>query len=371
MHKRISALLITLLLIAMMAPAALAEDTAAVAGEKQVTLQQAYELAVKNSKSLKQAELAVDRALEVKDFRHDYVTYIPSGGSTSPEAAVVYTTAVMADMGYQMAQRSLTVTEDTLYLNVLDKYNDLLAAQENLDYSQKSLSNAQLQKKINELSLALGTTSSIQYGIGSSAYETAKLGVQNAETALDKAYTDFNNLVGLNVSERPVLLDRTAFEPLVVDNLDNAISRILNQDSSIWLQEQKVDLAALKLDLYSGLDPSSDPYEAQRIDVETAELSASDTRSQIAYMLRTIHNSMQQLEEAYLMKEQAAKIAEQTLTLKQLMFDVGMLSQMELSQAQLDAEKASLDRDQMAYQYAYLKLAFEKPWAYISSMSSN
>lgn len=371
MHKRISALLIALLLIAMMAPAALAEDTAALAGEKQLTLQQAYELALKNNNSLKQAELAVDRALEVKDFRHDYVTYIPSGGSTSPEAAAIYTTAVMADMGYQMAKRSLTVAEDTLYLDVLDKYNDLLAAQEKLDYNQKSLSNAQMQKKIDELSLALGTTSSIEYGIGHSAYETAKLEVQNAQTALDKAYTDFNNLVGLNVSERPVLLDRPAFEPLEVDNLDNAISRILNQDASIWMQEQKVDLAALKLDLYSGLDPSSDPYEAQKIDVETAELSASGTRSQMAHLLRTMHNSMQQLEEGYLIKEQVAKIAEQTLTLKQLMFDVGMLSQVELSKAQLEAEKASLDRDQTAYQYAYYKLAFEKPWAYINSMNSN
>lgn len=370
MRKRISALLVMMLLMAMMAPAALAEDTAALAGEKQLTLQQAYELAVKNSNSLKQAELAVDRALEVKDFRHDYVSYIPSGSSTSPEAAAVYTTAVMADMAYQMTKRSLTVTEDALYLNVLDKYNDLLAAQENLDYSQKSLSNAQLQKKINELSLALGMTSSIQYGIGNSAYETSKLAVQNAQTALDKAYTDFNNLVGISVSERPVLLDNTAFEPLEIDNLDNAISRILNEDPSIWMTEQNVDLASLKLDLYSGL-AATEPYDAQEIDVETAELSATDTRSQMAYMLRTIYNSLQQLEEAYLIKEQAANIAQQTLTLKKLMYDVGMLSQLELSQAELEAEKASLDRDQMAYQYAYLKLAFEKPWAYISSMSSN
>lgn len=371
MIKKCAALLVMLLFMAATAPAALAEDTAAPAGERQLTLQQAYELAVKNSRSLQQAELAVERAEDVKDFRHDYVTYIPSGGSTSTEAAATYTAAVMADMAYQMAKKGQTVAEDSLYLSVVDKYNQVLTAQQNSAYSRKSLNTAQMRNRINELSLALGMSSNIEYGIGHSTYETAKLGAQNADTALAKAYTDFNKLLGLNAAARPVLLDQPVLEPLEVDNLDNSISRILDQDPSIWMQEQKVDLAKLELDLYNHMNPARDPYRAEQIDVETEELSASDTRSQMDYMLRTIYNSLQQLEEGYLMKKEAAQIAERTLDLKKLMFDVGLASEMELAQAELDAQKACLDLDQTAYQYAYLKIAFEKPWAYVGSSASH
>lgn len=369
MKKRIAALLVMLLFTAIIAPAALAQDTDSQTGERQLTLQQAYDIAAKNSRSLKQAQLAVDRALEVKEFRLDNVTYTPSG-PTPPEAAAAFTTAAMADMGYQMAVRSKTVGEDSLHLSVMDKYNKLLTAQENLDYSKKSLTNAQLQHKINNLSLALGMTSSIEYSIGDSAFETNKVGLQNAETALEKAYTDFNNLLGINVNERPILLDQPTFEPLAIDDLESTISRTLNQDPTIWLTEQKVDLAAMELDLYSYLNPARDPIEAERIDVETEKLSAMDTRNQMQYMLRTLFNSLQQLEEAYLMKEQAVKIADQTLTLKKLMYDVGMVSEMDMSKAELEAYKAHLDLDQTAYQYTYLKTAFEKPWAYVGSMSN-
>ena len=368
MKKRIAALLAMLLFMALLAPAALAQDTDNQTGERQLTLQEAYDLAAKNSRALKQAELAVDRAEKVKKFRLDQVTYTPSG-PTPTEAATTFTAAAMADTAYQMAVKSKKVAEDALYLSVVQKYNDLIAAQEKLEHSHKSLANAQLQNRINNLSLALGMTSPIQYGIGNSAYETAQLAVENSQTALDKAYTDFNNLLGINIAERPALLDKPSFEPLDIENIENHISRVLNQDPNIWMTEQSVDLAALELDLYNWMNPSRDPYAAEKIDVKTAELSAADTRSQMVYMLRTLYNSVKQLEEGYKMQEQALGIAEQSLTLKKLMYEVGMVSDVEMSTAELEADKARLDLDQMAYQHTYLIMALEKPWAYVAGLS--
>jgi len=369
MKKIMAVLLVMLLFTAIIAPAALAQDTATQTGERQLTLQEAYDLAAKNSRSLKQAQLAVDRALEVKDFRLNQVTYTPSG-PTPTEAAATFTAAAMADTAYQMAVKSKGAAEDTLYLSVVQNYTNLLTAQENLEYSKKSLENAQLQNKINNLSLALGMTSPIQYGIGNSAYETAQLSLETAQTALEKAYTDFNNLLGINAAERPVLLDRPSFEPLNISNIETHISRVLNQDPNIWMKEQSVNLAAMELDLYNYMNPLRDPYAAEKIDVETAELSAADTRSQMEYMLRTLYNSVKQLEEGYKMQEQALNIAEQSLALKKLMYEVGMASKVELSAAELEASKARQDLNKTAYQHMCLKLALEKPWAYVSSLSA-
>lgn len=369
MKKHIAALLAMLLFTAIIAPAVLAQDTATQTGERQLTLQEAYDLAAKNSRSLRQAELAVDRALEVKNYRLDQVSYTPSG-PTPTEAATAFTAAAMADTAYQMAVKSRAVAEDSLYLSVVQNYSNLLAAQENLEYSKKSLENAKLQNRINNLSLALGMTSPIQYGIGNSAYETAQLALETAQTALDKAYTDFNNLLGISVTERPVLLDRPHFEPLNIDNIESHISRVLNQDPNIWMTEQSVNLAAMELDLYNYMNPLRDPYEAEKIDVKNAELSAADTRSQMEYMLRTLYNSVKQLEEGYKMQEQALNIAEQSLTLKKLMYEVGMVSNVEMSNAELEASKARLELEKTAYQHMYLKLALEKPWAYVTGMSA-
>lgn len=356
-------------IIILAAPAVLAQDNATPLGEKQLTLQQAYQLATENSRTLKQAKLAADRAEEVKKFRMDYVTYTPSGPTPSG-AAATFTAATMADIGYQMAVKSKAVEEDKLYLSVVEKYNNLLAAQQKLALSQQTYSNAQMQNKINQLSLALGMTSNIQFNIGYTGFETAKVEVQNAQTGLDKAYNEFNDLLGLNLKERPILLDKPVFEPMQVDNLEGVITRTLDNDPTVWMKEQSTHLEKLQLDLYNYMDPTRDPYEAEKIDVKKAELSEADTKNQINQLMHTMHNSMLQLEEAYLMKQKAAQIAEQSLTIKKLMYDVGMVSELDLNTAELDAAKANQELNNTVYQYESLKLAFQKPWAYVANMGS-
>lgn len=366
MRKWIAAFTLVFLLVFMI-PVAIAEDSVPLSGEKHLTLQQAYELAAKNSRSLRQAGLAVDRAQEVKTFRMESVNYIPSGPSPTV-AASTWTAAVAADIGWQMAVKSKSVEEDKLYLSVVEKYNNLLAAQENMAYSQKSFSQAQAQNRVNELSVALGLTSNMQYSIGYYSFNTSKADLENTQIALNKAYTEFNNLLGLSLSEHPVLLEQPSFEPAEVDNLESSIHRTLDADPTVWMKEQNTNLEKLQLDLYSYDNPARDPYKAEQIDVDKAELSAQDTRSQMKQMMRTLYNSMQQLEEAYKIKQQLANIADQNLKLKKAMFEVGMASQIDLNQSELDAAKAQLDLHQITYQYQSLKLSFEKPWAYAANL---
>lgn len=366
MRKWIAAFTLIFLLVFTI-PAAIAEDYISLSGEKHLTLQQAYELAAKNSRSLRQAELAIDRAQEVKTFRMESVNYIPSG-PTPTVAASMWTGAVMADIGWQMAVKNKSVEENKLYLSVVEKYNNLLAAQENLAYNQKSFGQVQAQNRVNELSLALGLTSNMQYNIGHYSFKTSKAELENTQIALNKAYTEFNNLLGLSLIERPVLLDQPSFETAEVDNLESTIHRTLDADPTIWMREQNTDLERLQLDLYNYMDPTRDPYKAKQIDVDKAELSAQDTRSQMKQMMRTLYNSMQQLEEAYKIKQQLANIADQNLKIKQAMFDVGMTSQIDLNKAELEAAKAQLDLNQITYQYQNLKLSFEKPWAYAANL---
>lgn len=366
MRKWIAAFTLVFMLVFMI-PVAIAEDSVPLSGEKHLTLKQAYELAAKNSRSVRQAELAIDRAQEVKTFRMQSVNYVPSG-PTPTVSASTWTAAVMADIGWQMAVKSKSVEEDKLYLSVVEKYNNLLAAQENRAYSQKSFSQAQAQNRVNELSLALGLTSNMQYNIGHYSFKTSKADLENTQIALNKAYTEFNNLLGLSLSERPVLLDQPSLELAEVDNIESTIHRTLDADPTVWMKEQNADLERLQLDLYNYMDPARDPYKAEQIDVDKAELSAQDTRSQMKQMMRTLYNSMQELEEAYKIKQQLANIADQNLKIKKAMFEVGMASQIDLNKAELEADKAQLDLNQIIYQYQSLKLSFEKPWAYAANL---
>lgn len=368
MKKGIAALLVMLLFIALLAPAAMAQDINAQTGEKQLTLQEAYELAAKNSRTLKETKLSVDRAREVKEFRQESVSFVPQS-ATSPEATSVFIAATMADTAYQMTVKGKQVNEDTLYLLVVQAYNDLLTAQENLNYYKNLNDNANLHNKINNLSLALGMTSSIDYAIQYSDYETAQVSLQNAQTALEKDYTRFNNLLGIDVNERPILLDLPEYEPVVVDHLDNYISRTLSQDPSIWMAEQKVHLANLELELYNFLDPMREPYKAELIDVETEELLAADTRSNMKHLLRSLYNAIQQAEELYKINEQAVNSKEQNLHMKKLQYEVGMISKIELAAAELEVSKAQMELNKSIYQHNYLTMALQKPWAYVNSMS--
>ena len=84
------------------------------------------------------------------------------------------------------------------------------------------------------------------------------------------------------------------------------------------------------------MDPfSSDPYKAKEIDVTKAKVDLAETKRQLEQSVRTMYNTIKQLEAQYGALQTNLTKAEQGLKMVQAKYDVGMAIMPEVTETEL------------------------------------
>lgn len=112
----------------------------------QLTLDEAVDRALANSKDLKQADYDIDRGEKVREKVAEHVKYIPAG--PSPEAAsAAFTALVQTDLAWQMSKKTKDIKADAVVLSVFQAYTNVLTAQEEVAAAEVALQNAEWQQR--------------------------------------------------------------------------------------------------------------------------------------------------------------------------------------------------------------------------------
>ncbi|SHH09188.1 Outer membrane efflux protein [Thermosyntropha lipolytica DSM 11003] len=335
--------------------------------EDKLTLEEAVAIAKKNSKALQKIELDIERTEEVRKSAAEKVMYIPSG-PTDPRAAAAWTGLVMADVSLMMAKKSKGVEEDKIYMQVLQKYLEVLKAKKAYDYAIKSRENSDFNFRISMFSYDAGVISRNQLLLANAGNRISDRALASARVELDKAYSELNQLLGWAPEKRYELVWEEDFAILQVEDPDLEIVRIMDNNPAVWLAEQRINLARLSLDLYSWSDPNREPYRAKEIDVEKAEIDARTVRQQMRDGLFSLYQSIRQLEEGYNLAYETLKTAEMEYKNTEALYNAGMATLLELKNAELKLEKARMELEKIELQHYILKYAFYHPWAYSAGM---
>lgn len=332
----------------------------------ELSLEKAVEMAIASSKALQSAQYEVDRAWEVREKAADNVKYIPAGpisGDAAAQAAAAFTGLVQADLNWQMKKKAYEATKDSVVMAVYKAYYQVLSAQEYVRVKEAALKSAEWQRRVASDLYRVGMMSRSDYLKSATGIDGARAALEEARKALDDAYQQFNQLIGLWPEDRPVLTSRPKYEPLAVDSLDAAVERAVEESPTVWLAKSQVDYYKLRLDLYPFNSPSvSDPYDAWKIDVSKAEVSAASTAEQLRTAVRNIYYSAKQAEEKYEAARQNLEATREDLRVARLKFELGMATKVDVLSAEAkvaEAEKALLD---IAASHEILAMAFAKPW---------
>jgi len=338
---------------------------AAFAGEKEspeLSLNESIALALDNSESIDKAGKEIEKKKEWLEYRQDQLDYIPAKGVGTALVEVPWAQALTANLEYSMSKRSLTAEEDKVVLDTCNKYWNILKAQEMLKVAQLNLDSALAQLQNARVSYQVGMIDNSKLIAAEAQYEGAQTRLSAAQNDLDNAYMAFNQLVGLWPEDRPVLTDELEYAPLEVNDLDYEVARVLSRAPNVWQAEQMVTLQGYLEDMifYTG---EYRPYQARKIEVEQAELDAASTKEYIENLTRSLYYGIKSLEEAYNGALEQLKVEQENLRVTKVKFELGMATKSEL----IAAEKALLAAESSAFdlvcQHAYMKLAFEKPWA--------
>lgn len=329
----------------------------------EIDFQRAVEMAKAKSWGLQSARYDIDRAEEVRDLAGDKVKYIPIAPVPSPDpAARAVLNWKQADIYSQMAKRTYSVQEDALLMQVLVTYNGLLQAIEEVKVAVTQLNTTNMQHIYAAANYRVGILNKVGMFQSDTSLASAKKGLEAANMALDDAYQRFNQLVGLSPEDKPVPTESPKFAPLNVDNLYAEVERIIDQSPTVWLTEQKIDLAKLSVDIYQFNSGDPDSYDAKRIDVDKAQGNFKDTKEQARKAIRSNYYTIKQLEEQYYAAQESLKLVEENMRVAQIKYDVGMATRAEVLAAESVLAQAKQLLLNLSAQHENLSFAFYRPW---------
>lgn len=329
---------------------------------RELTVEQAVELAMKNSVSLKNGQYEINQTYEKRKISAQNVSFEPYGGS---EASVIsfFTALQQADLKWQIARKNYMFLEDSVEYATHQAYNAILQAQGNLKVLEKEKKSAEQSLIVANATYRVGMMDQLTLQQAEAAVTTAKSSYEEALKKSDDLYQQFNYLVGLAADDRPQLTEKPVFEPVEVIELNNYIERKMAENPGIWEAEQNVTLAKSALSYYQSAN-SNENSATKNIEVDKSLLAESDAKEKFRKGMRTLYYSIGMQEEKYPMLEENIKVAEESLRVANLKYDLGMITSTDLLKAEntlAQAEKSMLD---LLCQHDIDRLAFEKPWAY-------
>ncbi|MDI6710796.1 MAG: TolC family protein [Bacillota bacterium] len=331
-----------------------------------LTLNQAIAMAVKYSIAAQKAELEIDRAESSYDKAEDrYDTVVEDVYSDGSDMDAAWAAVLQADLSRQKAKKNYDAALDDVTLKACQLYWGILEAQEKVAAAEAAVKKAELDlgktRIVYDRGLVSKYGSSVTLGgktvMSLDAAEKALLKAQGdldaAKNGVETAYIQFDQLVGLSLTDRPALADDVEFSPLAVDNLEAEVNRVLDESPSVWIAEQNAKYT----------EDLSYWNAAEDEEVEQAELDVKNAKDAVRLQMRNLYYTLQELERSYALAEKNVAVAEADLRVKQILQRSGLATAAEVTEAETALAEARLSLKQTAIQYAYNKRLFEKPWA--------
>lgn len=365
--RKLSFIFMVFSILMLMTATAWAKDPAT----PELTFQQALDRAKSQSEALKSSQYDIDKGEKVRDHLQTKMLFAPTS-PTTVEAERWFTSYVQSDLNWEMAKRSYGAQEDILVMQTYQTYDGLLQALEKVKVTEAQLKNAEWKNRVAGVSYKVGMLDKMGLIQAGAAVEMAKSDHESAREALNDTYQKFNQLVGLWPEDRPVLVDNPSFEKIKIDNLDVEVERAVVASPNVWLSQKQINLAKLTLDLYDLTSINNiEPYSAKKYDVDKAKISAADTEEQTRILVRTIYYKVVQLEEQYASAQERLTVAEESLRVARVKYEVGVSTQSDVLGAETDLALAKQALIDIASQHEILSFAFRKPWAYAGASGAS
>lgn len=367
-----SLLILSLVLLLLCPVIAYAEVPAETSQE--LSISQAISIAIKNSNELKQAKSDVDVAEITKDEVWELnnavliQTYIPgtdlhvSIPTDQDPQGQVYAT----NFAWLAKQKNYGMKVDSVINSVYQKYYNVLQAAADLEAKTLLAKQNAQQLAVAEARVGVGLDSPVSLTSVKAQAAAANSALETAKKNLDKAYSDLNDLLGLPRDSRPKLTDTVAFDVLNIDgDVETFIGSIADNSPPVWIANENVRLVKQTW----GMNQFSS-YDLDEANLDKAKAGVEVTRETIKQTARQLYYTVKDLEGKYNAALQQLKTAEEYARIIHLQYDVGMVTQPQVTAA--DASLASARYGLLALQCSHdlLIKAMYKPWAASAILSS-
>ena len=332
--------------------------------EKELTFEEAVELATKNSSDLRSVAETTDYLQDLKEDIWDItgsfsVPTVSYQQWVDDDIYAIYSSIQNISSSMTKNRYSEELTKISLEATVKNYYTSIFSDQSSLELAKKDMAVKKTLWEQGQRKNQLGLLSDYDLNTLRSDYEQAQYNVTKLEMALEQEYLSFYNFIGEDREKDYTLVYDVEYAPYELPQpMTQYINSKMNTDYTIKLQEQAVEDAEFNKN-YMSMSSTNATSANNKHSYEEAKRSLKTAKDSKELAIQNAYNSILSLESQYDSAVTTLEQAKAAQRAAEVNYKAGNTTAITLDQAALAVEQAQNAVTQLEYAHDMQIYQFE------------
>lgn len=332
--------------------------------EKELTFEEAVELATKNSSDLRSVAETADYLQDLKEDIWDItgsfsVPTVSYQQWVDDDIYAIYSSIQNISSSMTKNRYSEELTKISLEATVKNYYTSIFSDQSSLELAKKDMAVKKTLWEQRQRKNQLGLLSDYDLNTLRSDYEQAQYNVTKLEMALEQEYLSFYNFIGEDREKDYTLVYDVEYAPYELPQpMTQYINNKMNTDYTIKLQEQAVEDAEFNKN-YMSMSSTNATSANNKHSYEEAKRSLKTAKDSKELAIQNAYNSILSLESQYDSAVTTLEQAKAAQRAAEVNYKAGNTTAITLDQAALAVEQAQNAVTQLEYAHDMQIYQFE------------
>lgn len=332
--------------------------------EKELTFEEAVELATKNSSDLRSVAETADYLQDLKEDIWDItgsfsVPTVSYQQWVDDDIYAIYSSIQNISSSMTKNRYSEELTKISLEATVKNYYTSIFSDQSSLELAKKDMAVKKTLWEQGQRKNQLGLLSDYDLNTLRSDYEQAQYNVTKLEMALEQEYLSFYNFIGEDREKDYTLVYDVEYAPYeLLQPMTQYINNKMNTDYTIKLQEQAVEDAEFNKN-YMSMSSTNATSANNKHSYEEAKRSLKTAKDSKELAIQNAYNSILSLESQYDSAVTTLEQAKAAQRAAEVNYKAGNTTAITLDQAALAVEQAQNAVTQLEYAHDMQIYQFE------------
>lgn len=329
---------------------------------KELSLQEAVDLALKNNPDIELADLAVKRAEVEYDGAKDTAYDLDPGTiSTYTVGLTKWYVPKAKEVALDLAKKGRNVAQNSLMSGVEKVYYDVLAAERTLEIKRENLKLAQDRLKIAQTGYKIGTKAKVDLNTDEASVAASQAELSAAENSYRTTMMELNRITGLDLDTPLKLTSKFSVEKIGgTIKLDETIKKALTDNLDILTVKKNEEISQAGLDVarrfYGG---GVTAFDTAQIDTKIAELKVKQKELALTSTIKKVYLSVLYLEKSIDWRTKEVDKAQENSRIFLLKYGAGLATSLDVKKASIDLEQAKENLCGDIYKHNILKSQFK------------